>query len=79
MKLADPERCNLPPLPRFIAVEFLGEGLDSTWESHKKVQMSPEVENAPAIWDLAAPGYRVGDIPRGGLKVCEHLSVERGS
>ena len=79
MKLADPERCNLPPLPRFIAVEFLGEGLDSTWESRKKVQMSPEVENAPAIWDLAAPGYRVGDIPRGGLKVCEHLSVERGS
>ena len=79
MTLADPEWCNLPPLPRFIAVKFLGEGLDSTRASHEKVQLSREVDNAPAIWDLAAIKNCVGNIPRGGLGVCEHLSVERGS
>ena len=79
MKLADPEWCNLPPLPRFIVVDFSGEGLDSTRASHKKVPMSREVDNAPAIWDLAAFGDRVGNIPKRGLEVCEHLSVERGS
>ena len=79
MKLADPEWCNLPPLPCFITVEFLGEGLDSTRASHKKVQMSRDLDDAPAIWDLAALGNHAGDIPRGGLEVCEHLSIERGN
>ena len=79
MKLANPERYNLPPLLRFIAVDFLGEGLNRTRGSRKKVQMSRKVDDAPAIWDLAALGKRVGNTPRGGLEVCKHLSVERGS
>ena len=79
MKLADLEWCNLPPLARFIGVEFLGEGLNGTRASREKVQMSRKVDDAPAIWDLAALGKRVGNTPRGGLEVCKHLSVERGS
>jgi hypothetical protein len=41
--------------------------------------MSRKVDNAPAIWDLAALGNRVGNILRDCLEVCECLSIERGS
>jgi hypothetical protein len=41
--------------------------------------MSRKVDDAPAIWDLAALGNREGDIPRGGLEVGKRLSIERGS
>jgi len=78
-KLANPERRSLPPSPRSIAVEFSGEGLDSMRASREKVHVSREVCDAPTKWDLAALGNHVGNIPRGGLEVCEHLSVERGS
>ncbi len=60
-------------------VEFSGEGLDSTRASCKKVHMSCEVDDAPAIWDLAALGNYEGNVPRGGLEVGKHLSIERGS
>ena len=46
--------------------------------SREKVQMSREVDDAPAIWDLAAIENCVGNILRGGLEVCEHLSFEMG-
>ena len=77
--LAILERCNPPPLPCFFAVKFFAEGLDSTRVSRKKVHMSCKVDNAPAIWNLVALRNHVCDIPRGGLDVCEHLSIERGS
>ncbi len=79
IELAIPERCNPPPPPCCFTVEFVGEGLDSTRASRKKVHMSRKVDNAPAIWDFAALGNHVGNILRGGLEVCEHLSIERGS
>jgi hypothetical protein len=79
MELAIQERCNPPLPPCFIAGEFFGEGLNSTRASHEKVHMSCKLDNAPAIWDLAALGNCVGDIPRGGLEVYKRLSIKRGS
>ncbi len=78
-ELASLECRNPPPPPCFFMVEFFGEGLDCTRASREKVHMSCKVDNAPAIWDLAALRNCVGDIPRGGLKVCECFSIERGS